>query len=356
MKAIAPILLVCLLYATHAQSQVTLNANGPGNTYSLITAVLAPGANPIEAPDCSHTAFGNHIDEVFDTSLNTNVFRFFIHNTPDDDRCMQQDRQRNEIKTYAPSPNNLKGVAGEIVRYKWKFKLPAGFQSSASFTHLHQLKSVGGSLADMPMYTLTTRKGNPDRIELRYAATDRQVTLTQTPIAPLINTWLDVEETITYGTAGTYAITIKNNSTGAVLMNYSNNNIINWRAGATFVRPKWGIYRSLANVQDLRDETVLYANFSIEELSTLSIEQTPLPQPRLNIYPNPAQNEVTITQVPQGKATVSIYTTDGKLVHTTSQISSGTIKLDTTLLANGTYIFKLNAGAISQHEVLLIAN
>lgn len=247
-------------------SAIELKADGPGSTYELITSVLAPGANPIEVPDCNHTAFGRHIDELFDSELNANVFRFYIHTDPDNDRCKNFDRQRNEIKSYDQSPDNLLGIEGETVVYKWKFKLPAGFQSSSSFTHLHQLKSVGGSLESMPIYTLTTRKSNPDRLELRYAETDNQVTLAQTPLAPLLDVWMEVTETIKYGTSGTYDIVIKQVDNEAVLFEYSNTSIINWRSGASFVRPKWGIYRSLTNDQDLRDESLLYADFSIEEL------------------------------------------------------------------------------------------
>lgn len=245
---------------------VVLSADGSGNTYELITAVLAPGENPIEVPDCNHEAFGRHIDEGFDNQLNANVFRFYIHTNPDNDRCLNFDRQRNEIKTYNQSPDNLLGIENETVVYKWKFKLPDGFQSSPNFTHIHQLKSVGGSLDSMPMYTLTTRKGSPDKLELRYAETDSQITLTQTDLNPLINVWLEVTETIKYGTAGTYNLEIKSVEDGTVLFNYANNAIINWRPEAEFVRPKWGIYRSLINAQDLRDETVLFADFSIEEI------------------------------------------------------------------------------------------
>ena len=190
-------LLLLLISIGHAQ--VTLDANGSGNTYNLITSVLAPGHNPIEVPDCNHTSFGDHIDEVFDNDLGIHVFRFFIHVSPDNDRCINFDRQRNEIKSYDKSPDNLLGINGETVVYSWKFKIPAGFQVSPNFTHLHQLKSVGGSLASMPMYTLTARKGNPDRLELRYAETDTQVTLTQTPLEPFRDTWVEVNERISYG-------------------------------------------------------------------------------------------------------------------------------------------------------------
>lgn len=245
---------------------VILDANGPGDTYDLISSVLAPGHNPIEVPDCSHPEFGDHIDEVWDTDLNTNVFRFYIHTIPDNDRCIKFDRQRNEIKTYDQSPDNLIGIENEEVTYKWKFKLPAGFQSSPNFTHIHQLKSVGGSLASMPMYTITTRKGNPDRLQLRYAEADTQVTLAQTELAPFIDEWVEVTETIKYGVNGTYDVNIKRVADDFVLFQYSNNSIVNWRPDASFVRPKWGIYRSLLNAQDLRDEFLLFANFSVEEL------------------------------------------------------------------------------------------
>jgi len=245
---------------------VVLSADGPGDTYSLITSVLAPGHNPIEVPDCNHSEFDEHIDELFDGDLNTNVFRFYIHTSPDNDRCIKFDRQRNEIKTYDRSPDNLLGIENETVIYKWKFKLNSGFQSSPNFTHLHQLKSVGGSLESMPMYTLTTRKGSPDRLELRYAETDNQSTLATTALDALIDTWLEVTETIKYGTSGTYDIEIKKVSDGSVLFEYSNPSIINWKPNASFVRPKWGIYRSLQNAQDLRDEEILFADFSITEI------------------------------------------------------------------------------------------
>lgn len=245
---------------------VELKADGPGNTYDLITSVLAPGNNPIEAPDCSHPEFGDHIDELFDNDLNTFVFRFFTHTTPDDDRCIVFDRQRNEIKSYSQSPDNLLGIENETVIYNWKFKLNAGFQASPNFTHLHQLKSVGGDFASMPMYTLTARKGNPNKLELRYAETDDSNTIAQTNLDVLIDTWLEVTETITYGTSGAYAIEIKKVSDDSVVLEYSNSSIVNWRPEATFVRPKWGIYRSLINAQDLRDEEVLFADFSITEI------------------------------------------------------------------------------------------
>lgn len=331
-------LLLFIIFQSSLFSQVTLDADGPGNTYELMTSVLAPGYDPIEVPDCSHTSFGRHIDEIFDADLGIHVFRFFAHANIDNDRCINVDRQRNEIKSYDKSPDNLLGIEGEIVRYEWKFKLDANFQVSPNFTHLHQLKSVGGSLASMPMYTLTARKSSPDRLELRYAETNSQITLLQKDLAPFKGVWLSVTETITYGTNGTYSITISNTNDGTILLEYSDDNIINWRAGAEFVRPKWGIYRSLNNVSDLRDEEVLFANFSVEELSSLSTNDYELYANKIRIGPNPVKDSISIKKEDLEKFnSIIIRDINGRQVFTKENISQNS--LNVSFLSTGLYFF-----------------
>ncbi|NNF35358.1 MAG: T9SS type A sorting domain-containing protein [Saprospiraceae bacterium] len=354
MKTIIFIFLI--FFCFNGYSQVLLNADGPGNTYDLISSVLAPGHNPIETPDCSHPAFGDHIDEVFDADLNTNIFRFHIHVTPDDDRCKNFDRQRNEIKSYDQSPDNLLGVEDETVVYKWKFKLPVGFQSSPNFTHLHQLKSVGGSLESMPMYTLTTRKGNPDRLELRYAETDNQVTLARTDLEPLIGTWLEVTETIEYGKIGTYDLQIKRISDGTILFDYSNSNIINWRPGADFVRPKWGIYRSLNNPQDLRDEIVLFANFSVEELETSSVNDDNISNEIFQVSPNPGKEFLHLTNLPFESKQIQISSMDGRVVFKKSVQSGDKFILDVSSFSSGNYIVTIRTNQNIQSKMIVISN
>lgn len=247
-------------------SQATLVADGPGNTYELITSVLAPGANPVETPDCSHPAFGRHIEEVWDADLGAYVFAFHIHTNEDDDRCINFDRQRNEIKTYDQSPDSLKGVLGETVVYKWKFKLDAGFQPSNSFSHIHQTKAVGGPEDGMPQITLTARAGSPENLELRYAETNTQVTIATAPLSLFKGVWAEATETITFGEPGSYDLSIVKVSDGSTLFSYSDPSIRMWKTDADFIRPKWGIYRSLNNAQQLRDEIVHFADFSIEEV------------------------------------------------------------------------------------------
>ena len=244
----------------------TLKADGPGNTYELINGAL--GGTAEESPDCAHPAFGRHISEVFDAALNKNVFVFFLHVTPDDDRCNGlTDRQRNEIKTYGPSPDSLKGQLNETVTYRWKFKIDAGFQPSPSFTHIHQVKAGDGN-ADSPILTITPRYGNPDKLEIIHTGNSAATTLGKiktVDLAVFKGTWVEVTEKIVYKTNGSVELTIKRVSDGVTLLSYSNSNIDMWRDATTFVRPKWGIYRSLNNVSYLRDEEIRFADFCIAE-------------------------------------------------------------------------------------------
>lgn len=143
---------------------VTLDANGPRNTYQLLSNV--PGGTAHEVPDCRDASFGPHITDDFDTELNKNVFAFFAHVTPDDDLCEAIDRQRTEIKTYGPSPASTKAFNGDKMLFKWKFKLAAGFRPSSSFTHIHQIKAGDGTNDGSPLITITPRYGNPNKLEI----------------------------------------------------------------------------------------------------------------------------------------------------------------------------------------------
>ena len=350
-------LIIALLFSFHQVfCQVALNANGSSDTYSLISSVLAPGHNPIETPDCGHTDFGDHIDEIFDNDLNDFVFQFHIHTALDNDRCRNFDRQRNEIKSYDKSPDNLLGVEGETVIYKWKFKLKEGFQSSPNFTHLHQLKSVGGSLASMPMYTLTTRKGTPDKLELRYAETDSQITLKKTDLAPFIGTWLAVTETITYGLEGTYEILINSVETNHNLFSYSTNSIINWRMGADFVRPKWGIYRSLLNEQDLRDETVLFANFSVEEIEVLATSNSEVIDENLIIFHIPDNKTLYLQNYPKDVELIQILSINGQKIMNYKINSQNELHINIASLTQGIYVVHLVGKETKYSKLIAVAN
>ncbi len=78
-----------------------------------------------------------------------------------------------------------------------------------------------------------------------------------------IGVWTEAYERMTLRHEGTYSIELRNLKTGDLLLAYDNLNIDLWRIGAEFVRPKWGIYRSLNSQEYLRDEQVRFDRFCL---------------------------------------------------------------------------------------------
>jgi hypothetical protein len=128
--------------------------------------------------------------------------------------------------------------------------------------------------------------------------------LTQAPLAPFIGQWVEAYEKITYNhtteegasSPGQYSLVINRLSDGATLLSYSNNDIDMWRVGTTVIRPKWGIYRSLDNAQQLRDEQPRFNNFCIAKGTDDCPSDTTLPD--FSLTPNAA----TSTVAPGGTA------------------------------------------------------
>lgn len=275
--------LVGLATASAASAQVYLTADGVTTAYSRIKSVLH--ANP-ENPDCAHPIFGPHITELPDPILGRYIFDFNMHLIPDNDRCEKFDRQRLEIKTEGNSstPDYLKGFYNDTVTFRWTFMLPAGFQPSYSFTHIHQIKAYNGD-DGAPLITLTPRYGHPDTLQLIHIDSHGKTTyLADTPLAPFLGTWVEAYEKITYNSDGQYSIVLRRLSDGAALFTYSNSDLDLWRNGTTVVRPKWGIYRSLHHPEQLRDEQVRFGGFCLAKGTDDCLSPQQLPD--FSITPN----------------------------------------------------------------------
>ncbi|XP_021946204.1 uncharacterized protein LOC118432889 [Folsomia candida] len=260
---------ICSQFFWSCYCQTYLKANGDtDSTYDLIAKVLGGGKEAVETPDCAHPSFPHHISQVQDDDLNRPVFAFYIHVTPDNDRCEKTDRQRTEIKTFGPSPKELKGFEGESVSFSWNFKLDTGFKASTAFTHIHQIKAGDGPNAGSPIITLTPRfvkNSNKQLLQVLHVG-DTETTvnrLKEVDLSPFIGEWVHVSELITYGSSGKYQLAIKRLKDGKSLLSVNKDQIDLWRQGTIFVRPKWGIYRSLGDKSRLRDETVLFDNFCL---------------------------------------------------------------------------------------------
>jgi hypothetical protein len=165
-----------------------------------------------------------------------------------------------------------------------------GISAIGSFTHIHQIKAYDGD-SGSPLITLTPRFGSPNMLQLLLITSTiasppaQTITLNQVPLAPFIGQWVEAYEKITYGhtieegatTPGQYSIVINRLSDGATLFSYASSDIDMWRVGTTTIRPKWGVYRSLDNAQQLRDEQVRFNNFCIAKGTDDCPSDTTLP-------------------------------------------------------------------------------
>ena len=246
------------------RSQILLTADSSGDAYTRIRSF----GYVLELPDCIHPV--RHITEQWDKDLNEYVFAFTLHRDIDNDRCKNFDRQRCEITSdTTASPATMRGEPGETHIYRWKFKLDAGFQASPNFCHIHQIKAGNGPQAGAPIFTITPRFDSPDKLQLIYTAPRHEPgsgILTEVDLAPFKGTWVEASERVYFDVHGSFDLSIRRVGDNSLLLHYSNSDIDTWRPGATWTKPKWGLYRSLRAISSLRDETVLFADIYLEEL------------------------------------------------------------------------------------------
>jgi hypothetical protein len=255
----------------------TLDADGHMaglDTYDLIRAFggdYVPG--PIEAPDLypiNHPGV-RHIYEDSDATVG-NHFVFIIHRDVDidRDRVENDDRQRNEIKTYDRSEEAVKGFENETFVYRWKFRINGDMEVSTRFTHLFQLKAVGGS-DSQPILTITgNERSGEDGIEVRHSPLQDHTVLQRTDWSMVTGEWLEAYCRVTFSNSGDLRLIVTRMSDDATIFDIDESDLDLWRGEdvSHFVRPKWGIYRSILDRDNLRpeEENVRFANFSVSEV------------------------------------------------------------------------------------------
>jgi len=138
------------------------------------------------------------------------------------------------------------------------------------FCHLFQLKGVGGADEGDPIFTISAAlsKGLPV-LELRRwdgeGASEKRIELAK--LDSVKQTWLVCDLLVDYGESGSFRFALSALD-GSVISVVEEGGIDTWRDGMEFVRPKWGIYRSLKGADDLNEEDeVSFADFLIQELS-----------------------------------------------------------------------------------------
>lgn len=253
-----------------------LKADGPEkgrSAYELIRQFAGPRS--IESPDLyvSNHPGKPHIFEDSDTTVGPH-FVFVTHRDHDMDRGRVEitDRQRNEIKIYRDSDAVLKAEEGQSFVYSWKFKLDKNISVSKRFTHFFQLKAVGGQ-ASHPIVTLSgnLREGS-NGMELRHSPRVKDTVLARTDLNSFFDEWVDVYCRVTFSEKGALRFVATRLRDGAVLLEVGENRLDLWRGTSKehFVRPKWGIYRSLLDRGRLnKEDSVRFADFLINRIEPL---------------------------------------------------------------------------------------
>jgi len=279
--------------AMDADASLVGKLNGDINTY-----MRQFGFDYTENPNCTGGFGGDpsgihgEVDQPLDSFLNKYVFRFNIHIDPviDGDRCSSStvDRQRNEMKSITNNSTwaKVQGNYDEWQILEWKFKLPAGFQPTQNFTHIHQLKGQDGPNIGSPVITITPRAnsdGSNRRIQIIHsvdgADTGKGTIVDNIPLSDFENQWVQVREEVHYTHNGYYGVKITRISDGKVLIDFKDDNIDMWRIGGTsYIRSKFGIYRSLAGGRLnqtpvgqsplLKNESIWLSDFRVYEKNT----------------------------------------------------------------------------------------
>ena len=246
-------------------SDIQLQADINSSLNAIAQVQKAFGKYSIETPEIfngNHRDF-EHIKLVKDSELGS-AFAFCIHRDEDGDRDKKwpkgKERQRNEIKGYQSSPETLKAKKSETHYIKWYLKIEKTFKITKAFCHFFQLKAVGSHNVKDPILTLSgvIERGKP-QLQLQWWSGDQSGRIFLADWEDCKDKWLICESLCHYAKDGSFKFSIR--SVDGVLNIKKVQKLETWRKGFSFVRPKWGIYRSIAGVkQNMNSEDQILLN------------------------------------------------------------------------------------------------
>jgi hypothetical protein len=257
-------------------SEIKLQANLTSGRKAIPQVQAAFGKYSIESPELfegNHPDF-EHLTVKKDKEMEA-AFVFRIHRDKDGDRDKNwpkgEERQRNEIKGYQSSPETLKALRGEVTRYHWYLKIDESFAVTTKFCHFFQLKPVGGKSASDPILTLSGSIFRGKRqLEIRWWTEDGNDRMFIADWKDCKGKWLECECITKIGEDSFLSFSVTS-SDKAIRFGRKIPGLVTWRPDYSFVRPKWGIYRSSVNKEAIPNEEdkVRMTNFTIQKLSRL---------------------------------------------------------------------------------------
>jgi hypothetical protein len=203
---------------------------------------------------------GEHPDRRY-VYVEGDHYRFDIYRD-DRDSTGGGDRQRTESKGMVAGGTKLKMRDGETWRITYELFMPTSLHGTSKFSHIFQLKTPATNGG--PWVTLSlSRSGGSELMRLRALSTDGSPDIGSTGLAPLRNKWITVELTFKIGSSGTGRFVVRDGTGGSapVVVDKSRSGL-NIPDQGDYVRPKWGIYRSVESASsDIVDTHLLTRNY-----------------------------------------------------------------------------------------------
>ncbi|WP_406632241.1 hypothetical protein [Amycolatopsis sp. WGS_07] len=203
---------------------------------------------------------GLHPDRKY-VVVEGNHYRFNIWRD-DRDTTGGGDRQRTETKGMVQNGSALKMRDGETWTLSYEMFIPASLHGTSKFTHIFQTKTPATN--DGPWVTLDlVRDGGTEMISARAYANPGSPSIAAAKLAPLRDKWITIEWTLTPGDAGAAACVIRGGTgPGAPVAAQGRKTGVKLPDEGDYVRPKWGIYRSVESASsDVLDTYLLFRNY-----------------------------------------------------------------------------------------------
>jgi hypothetical protein len=188
-------------------------------------------------------------------------YRFDIY-SDDRDSTGDGDRQRTEAKGMVTGGSHLEMTDGQTWRITYEMFMPSTLHGTSKFTHIFQLKTPATNGG--PWVTLSlSRSGSAERMRLRAFSTSGSPDIGSTDLGPLREKWITIELTFKIGSSGTGRFVVRNGTgSGAPVVVDSSRSGVKIPDQDDYVRPKWGIYRSVESASsDIIDTHLLIRNY-----------------------------------------------------------------------------------------------
>jgi hypothetical protein len=221
-----------------------------------------PATDGLKAFEGIEADRGNHHPDRKYVVVEGDHYRFNIWKD-DRDTTGGGDRQRTESKGMVQNGSTLKMHNGETWTISYEMYIPASLHGTSKFTHIFQTKTP--STNGGPWVTLDlTRSGSKEMLNARAYANSGSPSIAATDLSPLRDKWITIEWTFTPGSKGKAGCVIRNGTgSGAPVAAQGSMSNVNIPDQGDYVRPKWGIYRSVQSASsDILDTYLLFRNYT----------------------------------------------------------------------------------------------